>query len=63
MKTLPIRKRKEIGNVKFTILKKEKVTEISIKIGTIVNIKYLLHKYNQPAIMLLRKCKKLALTF
>ena len=55
----------ETGNVKFKMLKKERVTRVSIKTVIFINLKYLLKEYNQlPVIQLqvsVRKCYFLAL--
>ena len=55
----------ETGNVKFKMLKKERVIRVSIKTVIFINLKYLLKEYNQlPVIQLqvsVRKCYFLAL--
>lgn len=55
----------ETGNVKFKMLRKERVIRVSIKTVIFINLKYLLKEFNQlPVIQLqvsVRKCYFLAL--
>ena len=66
-RNIVIKEKTEIGNVKFKMLKKERVIKVSIKTGIFVNLNYLLKEYNQlPVIQLqesVRKCYLLALVF
>ena len=55
-----MKEKTEIGNVKFKILKKERVIKVSIKAGIFINLKCLLKECNQLPVMQLqesiRKC-------
>ena len=63
--SIVIKEKTETGNVKFKMLKKERVIRVSIKTVIFINLKYLLKEYNQlPVIQLqvsVRKCYFLAL--